>query len=86
MREFFLREWRVKCGCVCAWIRPREEREWRRERIDNMVAWKYECCMEILDVKVRWHPTKSTLPLCGLGPRMERGKRRFLGFLPLSPY
>ena len=71
--------------CVCLDSAERRKRR-RRERIDKMVAWKYECCMEILDVKVRWHPTKSTLPLCGLRPRMERGKRRFLGFLPLSPY
>ena len=71
--------------CVCSWIRPREERERRRERFDKIVAWKYVCCMEILGAKVRCHPTKSTLLLCGLGPRMERGERGFLGFIVLKP-
>ena len=79
----------MKCVCVCL-----DSVESKREREKKIgIAWEYAKCMDVW-VLLHGNPlnncevahTKSTLPLYGLGPRIERGKRRFLGFLSLSPH
>ena len=63
-------------------------REGRSEKLDKIVAWRYVCCMENLRTKMRCHEISQLFLFfwACLGPRIKRGEKGFLGFLPLSPY